>query len=80
MLWKIKRMAIALEAPDVFDPDEFVGRYVIGIMGTNEYNGKTRYEVKEWKYAKQNDKLPPIPSAAEDDLIEVDEDGDVVPF
>jgi hypothetical protein len=82
MLWKIKRLAIAMEAPEVFDPDEFVGRYVIGHIGSREYNGNTIYEAKEWEYAKQNDKLDPIPSADADvaEMPEIDIDDDEIPF
>lgn len=80
MLWKIKRLEVAMEAPEVYELDSLIGRYVIADVGMREYNGKEYAEAKEWKYAPQNKKLDPIPSAAEDAPVEVDEDGDEVPF
>jgi hypothetical protein len=88
MLWKIKRLEIALEAPEVYELDAIIGRYVTAEIGMREYNGKEYAEVKEWKYAKQNDKLDPIPSAdmVEEEIPEktkipeIDIDEDEIPF
>lgn len=71
MLWKIKVLEIALQAPEVYDIDDFIGRYVIANIKSETYTKKTdgtqavAYKVKSWEYSKFNDKLAPIPQAKE---------------
>ena len=60
MLWKIKRLEVALQAPELYELDSLIGRYVIATIGQRTYNEKTYAEAKEWEYCPLNDKLPPI--------------------
>lgn len=69
-LWRIKQLEVALNAPECYDIENFVGRYVTATIVKREYkkndgtNG-TAYNVKTWEYSKLNDALPPIPEAKE---------------
>lgn len=59
--WRFKRFTEAMRIPDVsFDMNDLVGRYVNAEMFINL---KGYANVKEWSYAANNDKLPPIPEA-----------------
>lgn len=82
MLWKIKQLAVALDAPEVFDPDDFVGHYVTADirMKKSKKDGEYYPNVWQWMEAPQNKKVDPIPSAAEDVPVEIDIDDDEIPF
>jgi hypothetical protein len=56
-LWRLKQLEVALKAPEVYELDSFVGRYVIGDVKIQ----KGYANVKSWEYASQNDKLDPFP-------------------
>ena len=89
-LWRIKQVEVALKAPEVYDINDFVGRYVIANIKSESYTKKdgtagTAYKVKSWEYSSFNDKLPPIPEAKSDEnngnvesiqspIIDIDED------
>lgn len=69
-LWRIKQVEVALKAPEVYDINDFVGRYIIANIKSESYTKKdgtagTAYKVKSWEYSDVNDKrkLPPIPEA-----------------
>lgn len=87
-LWRIKMLEVALKAPEVYDTDDFIGRYVIADIRAGTYykdgQTKTSYSVKSWAYSKINDKLPPIREAVEnsDDMetTVIDIDEDEIPF
>lgn len=59
------------KAPEIYDPENLVGRYIIANIKRNEYpkNGETKVNFKadpyHWEYSKLNDNLPPIPEAKE---------------
>lgn len=57
MLWKIKRLEVAIGAPEIYEIDDFVGRYVKAEFKTRVREGKTYADVKEWKEADQNKKV-----------------------
>ena len=69
-LWRIKQLEVALNAPECYDIENFVGRYVTATIVKREYkkndgtNG-VAYNVKTWEYSKLNDALAPIPEAKE---------------
>jgi hypothetical protein len=88
-LWRIKQLEVALKAPEIYDLDSFVGRYVIADVKARSYvkdgASKTAYNVKEWEYSTLNDKMPPIAEAVENTndvdaapVIEIDQDE--IPF
>lgn len=93
-LWRIKQVEVALKAPEVYDINDFVGRYIIANIKSESYTKKdgtagTAYKVKSWEYSSFNDKLPPILEAKSDTnnganesiqtpTIEIDEDE--IPF
>ena len=85
-LWRIKQLEVALKAPECYDINDFIGRYVIADIKSRRYNKKdgsvgTSYQAKEWEYSPHNDKLPPIPEAkqdADDGTIDISEDE--IPF
>ena len=69
-LWRIKQLEVALKAPECYDIENFVGRYVIATIVKREYTKNdgtigTAYNVKTWEYSKLNDSLAPIPEAKE---------------
>ena len=69
-LWRIKQLEVALKAPECYDIESFVGRYVTATIVKREYkkNDGTNgiaYNVKTWEYSKLNDTLAPIPEAKE---------------
>lgn len=73
-LWRIKQLEVALKAPECYDIESFINRYVTATIVKREYpknDGTTgiAYNVKSWEYSKLNDSLAPIPEAkeAEDD-------------
>lgn len=86
VLWKIKTLEVALKAPEVYDIMDFVGRFAIGDVKMEEYNGKTNARIKKWAYSKQNDNLPPIKEAIQNSdygatsVPEIDIDEDEIPF
>lgn len=87
MLWKIKQLELGLKAPEIYDINNFIGRYAIAIVKMEEYNGKTNARVKEWQYSPQNDKMPPIPEATQEQSSsdvqsepEIDISEDEIPF
>jgi len=69
MLWKIKRLEIALNAPEVYDVNNFIGRFVrADVTMKAGYTDPSKFysNVSKWVYSKQNDALPPIPEAQEE--------------
>ena len=71
-LWRIKQLEVALKAPECYDINDFIGRYVIANIKSRTYNKKdgsvgTSYQAKEWEYSTHNDKLPPIPEAKQNE-------------
>ena len=82
-LWRIKQLEVALKAPECYDINDFIGRYVIADIKPRVHKEKTYYGVKTWEYSPHNDKLPPIPEAKQDadngdPIVEINEDE--VPF
>ena len=73
LLWKLKQFTVAMQAPDDFDANNLVSRYVTATLGGREHNGKDYNQLLSWEYAPQNDKLAPIPSAVESGEEEVEE-------
>jgi hypothetical protein len=63
MLWKIKVIEKAIKAPEVYDINDFIGRYVTATIKERTYNGKQYFDIKEYAECALNDKLPPIPMA-----------------
>lgn len=71
-LWRIKQVEVALKAPEVYDINDFVGRYIIANIKQENYTKKdgtagTSHKVKSWEYSTLNDKMPPIPEAKQDE-------------
>jgi hypothetical protein len=71
-LWRIKQVEVALKAPETYDINDFVKRYVITNIKQETYKKNdgsigTSYKVKSWEYSSFNDKLPPIPEAKSDE-------------
>ena len=68
-LWRIKQLEVALKAPEVYDIDDLMGRYVVVTTKSKQYEKdgqtKTAYNVSGWTYSSLNDKLPPIKEAIE---------------
>ena len=69
-LWKIKQLEVALKAPEVYDVNSFIGRWVIANIKSEKFTNnkgeeKTSYKSVSWEYSPINDKLPPIPEAVE---------------
>lgn len=64
--WKFRQFCDAFKAPDGFDTDHLIGRYIVISMVINAkgYLNSTKFD-----YAVQNDKLEPIPSADEAQAI-----------
>lgn len=65
-LWRIKQLEVALKAPEIYDINDFVKRYVIANIKQETYKKNdgsvgTSYKVKSWEYSSFNDKLDPIP-------------------
>lgn len=91
-LWRIKQLEVALKAPEIYDINNFIGRYVIAASKKEEYtkNDGTAgvvYRIKSWTYSELNDKMTPIPEAIEnkdvsdsksEPTIEIDDDK--IPF
>lgn len=70
MLWKIKNVEVAMKAPECYDIENFVGRYIVANIGMRSYNGKEYAEAKSWEYSELNDKLPPIPEYVDASAVE----------
>jgi len=95
-LWRIKELEIALKAPDVYDIEDFIGRYVIVNIVSRNYPKNdgtqgTAFNVKSWEYSKLNDAMPSIPKAKQDtnndtaqsyetSIPTIDIDNDEIPF
>lgn len=67
-LWRIKQLEVALKAPEIYDINDFVKRYVIANIKQESYKKNdgtigTSYKVKSWEYSDLNDKMLPIPEA-----------------
>lgn len=93
-LWRIKQLEVAIKAPEVYDINDFIGRFVIANIKSESYTKKdgtngTVYKVKSWEYSTFNDKMPPIPEAQSNEsdgaavvtqtpVIEINEDE--IPF
>jgi len=93
-LWRIKQLEVALKAPEVYEVEDFIGRYVIANVVSETYTKGdgtqgTAFKVKSWEYHTKNDSLTPIPEAKQDanndsaqptevPTIEIDEDS--IPF
>jgi len=70
-LWRIKQLEVALKAPETYEVEDFIGRYVIANVVSENYTKNdgtqgTAFKVKSWEYHTANDKLPPIPEAKQD--------------
>ena len=88
-LWKIKQLEVAVKAPEIYDINDFVGRYVIATIKKENYTKSdgsvgASYKVKTWEYSTANDKMTPIPEAKQDssnDTTSNDEvSSDTIPF
>lgn len=85
-LWRIKQLEVALKAPEVYDIDDLMGRYVFVDIKSREYtknNGETgkAYNVTGWEYSDLNDKLEPIKEASEKEPETATNDSlDEIPF
>ena len=89
-LWRIKQLEVALKSPEIFDIDDWMGRYIIANVNAEQYqkddgSTKTAYKVKSWDYCSQNDKLPPIPQKEQNQdsgsQVNIDEvNDDEIPF
>ena len=90
-LWRIKQVEVALKAPEIYDINNFVGRYIIANIKQENFTKKDGtpgigYKVKSWEYSKHNDSLPPIPEAKQDenngtDVAKIDDiNEDEIPF
>ena len=71
-LWRIKQLEVAIKAPEVYDINDFIGRFVNANIKSESYTKKdgtngTGYKVKSWEYSAFNDKMPPIPEAKSDE-------------
>ena len=71
-LWRIKQVEVALKAPEIYDINDFVGRYIIANIKQETYKKNDgsigiSYKVKSWDYSTLNDKMPPIPEAKQDE-------------
>ena len=71
-LWRIKQVEVALKAPEVYNINDFVGRYIIANIIQENYTKKDgtygiAHKVKSWEYSRLNDKMPPIPEAKQDE-------------
>ena len=71
-LWRIKQLEVALNAPEIYDINDFVKRYVIANIKQETYkkNDGTAgisHKVKSWEYSTLNDKMPPIPEAKQNE-------------
>lgn len=82
-LWRIKQLEVALKAPECYDINDFIGRYVVADIKPRVHKEKTYYSVKTWEYSPHNDKLSPIPEAKQDvdngdPIVDINEDE--VPF
>lgn len=67
-LWRIKQLEVALKAPEIYDINDFVKRYVIANIKQENFTKKDGtpgigYKVKSWEYSDLNDKMLPIPEA-----------------
>ena len=62
--WRFKRFAEAMKAPDDFNVEDFVGRYVVADM---VLNAKGYANTSEFRYAVQNDKIAPFPEYKSDE-------------
>jgi hypothetical protein len=70
-LFKIKQVEVALKAPECYDINDFIGRYIIANIKKETYTKQdgsqgVSYKVKSWEYSQHNDKLAPIPEAKEE--------------
>lgn len=70
-LWRIKQLEVALKAPEIYDVNDFIGRYVIATIKKENYiksdgSAGHSFKVKTWEYSSLNDKMPPIPEAKQD--------------
>ena len=78
----LKRLEIALKAPETYDIYDFIGRKVIAKTYLNTYTKKDgtqgqNYKIGGWSYSKSNDSLPPIKEkfeVAESSGVELTED------
>ena len=71
-LWRIKQVEVALKAPEIYDINDFVGRYIIANIKQETYKKNDgsigiSHKVKSWDYSTLNDKMPPIPEAKQDE-------------
>ena len=76
-LWRIKQVEVALKAPEIYDINDFVKRYVVANIKQENFTKKdgtsgVSYKVKSWEYSKHNDALPPIPEAKQDENNGID--------
>lgn len=71
-LWRIKQVEVALKAPEIYDINDFVKRYVIANIKQENFTKKDGapgigYKVKSWEYSELNDKMLPIPEAKQNE-------------
>lgn len=72
--WKLKRIAIAMKAPDKLELGDLIDRYIIAIIGGyTGKNGKDYAQIESFEYSELNDQLPPIPEAKSDDEMIAEE-------
>lgn len=72
--WKLKRIAVAMKAPDKLDLNDLVNRYIVAtVSGYTGKNGKDYAQIESFEYSPNNDKLPPIPEAKSDDELIAEE-------
>ena len=62
LLWKSKVLQDAMKAPEVFDFNDLVGRFVMVNVTMREHNGKMYGQANKMTYSKANDALGAIPN------------------
>ena len=95
ILWKSKVLQDAMKAPEVFDFNDLIGRFVMAEVSMREHNGKEYAQVKKMTYSKANDALGAIPEPKPQQTqsyetpaqqmptpepIELDDEGQELPF
>lgn len=91
LLWKSKVLQDAMKAPEIFDFNDLVGRFVMVEVSMREHNDKMYAQANKMSYSKANDVLGAIPeptiqqettneSYAQTEAPIVDIDEDEIPF
>ena len=64
LTWKLKRIAIAMKAPDKLNLQYLIDRYIVATVGGyTTKTGKDYAQIENFEYSAHNDKLGPIPEA-----------------